>query len=177
MAAPKTDEKKAGEADSKPAAPTLAERIESARLHRGTASEIPPGTIVGAREDSVYAVFVIRDYHEAQLKSLRKHMALRGYELASDGEFLVGDADVEIWRAPKEIGDDAWKDEFLACLLNEAWVDLQIRRPNHGIARKCVELAKRVHEPRLTPTDRQKARDELTRHVRLTPIPGLQVHY
>jgi len=154
---------------------TIAERVEAARLHRGASQEVPPGTVVGAREGSVYAVFITRDYAPEQIKGLRKQQALKGYELATDGEFMIGEADAEIWSAPKEIGDDAWKDEFLTSLLNEAWLDLQVRRPNNGIARKVLELAKKVHARGVDPDARNAAREALTAHVRATPIESLQV--
>ena len=116
-----------------------------------------------------------RDYTDKQLPALRKMLTQRGYRLADAGEFMIGEPDAEIWVTDPEIGDDEWKDEFIANLLNPAWLNLQQRRKNHGIARKVLEQAVKYHDHRLTPDVRDAAKVALERLIRSSPIIDLQV--
>lgn len=153
---------------------TEAELVAEARAARGANSEVAPGSIVNGRPDRVYALFITREYPPAQAEALRKQWARLGYSPATNGELLVGEPDAEVWSAPKAIGDDTWKDEFLANLLNHAWLNLQTRRPNHGIAKRIVEGALKCHDGKATPDARAAAKKALEVLVRSTPIADLQ---
>lgn len=166
--------------DTPDAALSINDQVLKARARRQASDDVPPASIVNAQSDRKYSVIVTRDYSDKQLPAVRKWQGDRGYVLAESGEFMVGEPDAEIWAAPKEIGDDEWKDDFIRCLLDPNWVQLQSRRANHGIAKKVFELALKVHEAdekKSTPEARAIAKDALVKLVRATPIPDLQARY
>ena len=161
-----------------------ADAMLKARRARAEASGVAPGSVAGAEPGFRYTYIVTRDYPAdgRQVAAIRKHLAERGYEprtgpgasVASD-EFVAGEPDAEIYRAPSPIADDEWKDEFLLSLKNPAWFENQRRRENHGIAKKALELATTFHKA--TGTERTAAERRLEEHVRNTPVLGLQVIY
>jgi len=158
-------------------AQTEAELVASARAHRTSGNDIAPGSYVGALPGHKYSSIVTRDYQPGQLAAIRKALANRGYGLATNGEFMIGEPDAEIWAAPAAIRDDEWKDEFIANLLSPAWVNLQSRRSNHGIARKVLAEALKYHDSKITPEARQAAKVAIESIVRNNPISDLQARY
>lgn len=168
-----TEETKAA-ADEKPAEKTEAQQVVEARAARAASGEIAPGSVVNAVEGAGYAVFIAREYPVLQAEAMRKEFRRRGYVPATNGELLVGEPDAEIWRTSKAIADDGWKDEFIANLLSENWFQMQRRRPNHGIAKRVIEMAMKVHDPKVSPESRAAAKSALEAHVRATPIFDLQ---
>lgn len=162
---------------------SVADLVERARAHRLASDEVPPASIIGAVAGRKYSVIVTRDYTDKQLPAIRRYQEQRGYTLCDGGEFMIGEPNAEIWWTPQEVGDDEWKDEFIANLLNPAWLNLQGRRTNHGIAKRVMELATKYHDfAKLKPTEVnpesvQAAKDAVIRHVRATSIPDLQARY
>lgn len=163
--------------DTPTAEPTIADRVAAARAHRAASADVAPGTVCNAVEGLRYSVVVKRDYADAQYASLVEMLKRRGYTPATNGEFLIAEPDAQVFAAPKEIGDDEWKDEFLEKLLTLSWVRLQERRHNHGIARRVFEIALRVHDERVPAEGRRAARAELTALVRNSDIGVLQARY
>lgn len=161
------------------------DRVAKARAARSESGAGAPGDVVNAEAGFRYTYFVVRDYPAdgRQVAAMRRQLEARGYEPRTGpsvkgeatGEFVIGEPDAEIWRTSRDVADDEWKDELLACLRNVNWFENQRRRENHGIAKRVLALTEALHKA--TGADRVAADRALEAHIRNTPVSGLQVHY